>query len=84
MTIELPDVKSGGKPLTAEQARIDLACGLYAARRVTMGQAAAIAGIPYAAFMHELGKRDICMNYDAEDFEHDMRVLEELRAKANA
>ena len=84
MTIELPDVKIGSQPLTGEQARIELACGLYANQQVTMGQAAKIAGIAYVDFMHELGKRGICMNYGIEDFEHDMRVLDELAAKKNA
>jgi predicted HTH domain antitoxin len=81
MTIELPDVNIGSQPLTSEQARIELACGLYAGREVSMGRAARIAGISYTDFMHELGKRGICMNYGIEDFEHDMRVLEELAAK---
>ena len=49
-----------------------------------MGQAAKIAGIAYVDFMHELGKRGICMNYGIEDFEHDMRVLDEVAAKKNA
>ena len=84
MTIELPDVKIGSQPLTGEQARIELACGLYANQQVTMGQAAKIAGIAYVDFMHELGKRGICMNYGIEDFEHDMRVLDEVAAKKNA
>jgi predicted HTH domain antitoxin len=63
MTIELPDVKIGSQPLTSEQARIELAVGLYAGQRATMGQAAQIAGIPYTAFMQELGKHGVCLNY---------------------
>jgi predicted HTH domain antitoxin len=84
MTIELPDVKIGSEPLTPEQARIEIACGLYAGRHVSMGRAAKIAGIPYTDFMHELGRRGICLNYGVEDFEHDMRVLDELAAKKHA
>ena len=84
MTIELPDVKIGSQPLTSGQARIELACGLYAGREVSMGRAAKIAGISYTEFMHELGKRGICIHYGVEDFEHDMRVLEELAAKKAA
>ena len=84
MTIELPDKELGSLHLTDGEARIELACGLYAARKVSMGRAAKIAGIPYVDFMHELGKRGICMNYGLEDFEHDMRVLDELAAKQKA
>lgn len=75
MTIELPDVKLGSQPLTSEQARIELAAGLYANRQVTLGQAAKIAGIPYVQFMKELGQRHICMNYGIEDLDQDIATV---------
>jgi predicted HTH domain antitoxin len=84
MTIELPDVNIGSQPLTSEQARIELACALYAAWKVSMFQAVKIAGMPRIFFWDELGKRKIPRHYRAEDFEHDMRVLEELAAKKAA
>ena len=79
MTIELPDVNLGS--LTSEQARIEIACGLYAGRAASMGRAAKIAGISYTDFMHELGRRGICLNYTVEDIEHDMQMVDELAAK---
>jgi len=84
MTIELPDKELGNLRLTSEEARIEIACGLYAARKVSMGRAAKIAGISYTDFMHELGKRKICMNYDMEDLEHDIKMVEELMKKRAA
>ena len=84
MTIELPDVKIGSQPLTEAEARLALALGLYAERKVSLGRAAKIAGIPYVAFMHEMGSHGICMNYSVEDFEQDMRTLELLAAKRAA
>jgi predicted HTH domain antitoxin len=75
MTIELPDVNLGSQPLTSEQARIELAIGLYAGRHATMGQAAKIAGIPYTAFMHELGKHGVCLNYSMEDALQDIETV---------
>ena len=84
MTIELPDVNIGSQPLTSEQARIELACGLYAAWKVSMSQAVKIAGMPRILFWSELGKRKIPRHYRVEDFEHDMRVLEELAANKAA
>jgi predicted HTH domain antitoxin len=82
MTIELPDVNIGSQPLTSEQARVDFAVGLYTGRQVSLGRAAKVAGISYTDFMHELGKRGICLNYTIEDMEHDMRMADELAAKA--
>jgi len=84
MTIELPDVKIGSQPLTSEQARIELACALYAAWKISMSQAVKIAGMPRILLWEELGKRKIPRQYGVEDFEHDMRVLEELAAKKAA
>ena len=84
MTIELPDKELEWLRLTNDEARLELACGMYAARKVSLGQAAKVAGIPYVAFMHELGKRGICMNYGMEDFEHDLEMVEKLSKKRAA
>jgi predicted HTH domain antitoxin len=84
MTIELPDVNLGSQPLTSELARIELACALYAAWKISMSQAVKIAGMPWILFWKELGQRKIPRHYRVEDFEHDMRVLEELAAKKAA
>lgn len=82
MTIELPDREIGGLHLTPEQARVELAVGLYAGRHVSLGRAARIAGVPYAAFLHEIGRRGICVNYTVEDALHDMNMADELSRKA--
>ncbi len=82
MTIELPDLELGALHLTPEQMRVELAVGLYAGRHVSMGRASKIAGIPYADFMRELGRRGICLNYTVEDAQHDMAMADELSRKA--
>jgi predicted HTH domain antitoxin len=78
MTIELPDVMLGSQPLTSEQARLALALGLYAGQHVSLGCAARIAGIPYIAFMEEMGRHGICINYTMEDLDHDIAMAEKL------
>jgi predicted HTH domain antitoxin len=82
MTIELPDVNIG--PLTSEQARLAFAIGLYTGQRVSLGRAAKIAGIPYIAFMKEMGKQGICLNYTMEDLEHDFEMADKLSRKVVA
>ena len=84
MTIELPDVTLGSQPLTSEQARLDFAVGLYSGRHASLGRAARLAEISYTDFMHELGRRGICLNYTVEDIEHDMQMVDELAAKTAA
>ena len=84
MTIELPDVQIGSLLLNETEARLALALGLYAGRKVSLGRAAKIAGIPYVAFMQEMARHGICMNYSVADLEQDMRTLELLAAKKAA
>jgi predicted HTH domain antitoxin len=79
MTIEITEQELGAAKLTVSEARLDLAVGLYSGRRVSMGKAAHIAGVPYPEFLRELGRRGISVNYGVEDFEHDCNVLENLR-----
>ena len=75
MTIELPDKVIGSLHLTTEQARVELAVGLYAGRQVTLGRAAKIAGVPDTTFMHEIGRRGICINYTVEDAMQDVETV---------
>ena len=82
MTIELPDREISGLHLTPEQMRVELAVGLYAGRRVSLGRAARIAGVSYSDFMHAIGHRDLCINYTVEDALHDMAMADELSHKA--
>ena len=84
MTIELPDVKIGSQPLTGEQARIELACGLYAGWKVSIGQAMKIANMPKIPLMEELARRGIAMHYRMDDLEHDLRMAGGLSRKAEA
>jgi len=84
MTIELPDVKIGSQLLTSEQARIELACALYAAWKISMSQAVKIAGMPRILLWEELGKRKIPRQYTAEDLKHDFEMAEKLSRKTIA
>lgn len=81
MTIELPDMEIANLRLTPERARLEVAVGLYAGREVTMGQAAKISGISYAAFMRELGQRGICINYSEADALQDIETVRQRPGK---
>jgi len=75
--ITIDDELLQGLNLSDQEARIDLAVGLYADRRVTLGRAARIAGISQTEFQRELGRRRVPMNYDVAEFEADMHTLRE-------
>ena len=78
MNLELPDEEIATLCLTPEKALLELAVGLYAGRQVTLGRAARIAGVSYTSFMHEIGRRGLCMNYTVEDALHDMKMADQL------
>lgn len=58
---------------------IELAVYLYDKERLSMGQAKKLAGLTQLEFQHALAKREVCIKYDVEDFEEDMRTLDKLR-----
>lgn len=52
-------------------------CG--AARKITLGRAARIAGLPQAEFLKGLGRRGIPIHYDVADFAADLETLAALK-----
>jgi predicted HTH domain antitoxin len=57
---------------------LDLATGMYAARHLTLGQAAELANLSQGELQQELGKRRIPVHYDLEDLAYDLRAVEDL------
>jgi predicted HTH domain antitoxin len=79
--IAIHDDALRGLDLTEDQARLDLALGLFIDQRVTLGRGAEIARMSQAEFLKELGQRGIPVHYDVEDFRADLRTLESLKSK---
>lgn len=76
MNVVLPDRLEGR--LNPQDARVDLAVGMYSSGRVTMGTAAEVAGLSVPEFQRELGRRRIPVNYTAEDLAYDLQAAAEL------
>lgn len=79
MQIEVPDRISQG--LEKRDLMIDLAVGMYAARRLTLGQAAELVGVSQGEFQRELGKREIPVHYDLEDLAADLKAAGEIAGR---
>ena len=59
---------------------VELACHLFDKERLSLHQASQLAGMNRADFEDELHDRQIPIyRYDLEDFQEDMRTLEEWR-----
>ena len=65
--------------LTPEEVRLELAVWLFKEDRLTLGQAARLAGLAQAAFMRVLAQRQLPLHYGVEDLEADLRTLDALR-----
>jgi len=74
--IAIHDEALRGLDLTEDQARLDLALGLFIDQRVTLGRGAEIAMMTQTEFLKELGRRGIPVHYDVEVFRADLRALE--------
>lgn len=80
MVAVLTDKDLQGTGLTPDDLRREVAVWLFAEDRLTLGRAARLAQLSQAAMMRLLNQRDISLHYGAEDFEKDMRTLDDLRA----
>lgn len=78
LTLQLPD-QPGCDPIQPEEARIDLACAMFARGALSKLAAAALAGLDFFRFQEALAERHIS-SYSDEMLEEDLRNLAALRA----
>ena len=65
--------------LSEGELRLEIAVSLFAAERLTLGQASRLAEVPQAEFLQELGSREVPVHYGVEELEEDLKAVEELR-----
>ena len=80
MTITLPAELEA--QISPQEAALHLAIGFFAGDKVTLGQAASIAGISQPAFLQELGKRRISVHYGSGELEQDIATVERLASNS--
>jgi predicted HTH domain antitoxin len=61
-----------------DEFRLEVAVLLFQNERLTLAQAARLAGLDRLAFQRLIAGRGICIHYDVTDFEDDLRTLGEL------
>ena len=64
--------------LSPESAALHLAIGLFVTEEATLGQASAVAGMPQARFLKELGSRRIPIHYGTEELASDLAAIADL------
>ncbi len=79
MSIVIPDEIVQSTRLTAAELMQELALALFQREKLTLGQASRLSGMSQWQFQQLLGSRGIPIHYEVEDFEADLRTLEEMR-----
>jgi predicted HTH domain antitoxin len=64
-----------------DEFRLALAIFLYSELKVPAGKAGQVAGMSRIEFWEELGKRNVPINYDVDDFEQDLENIRRFRSK---
>jgi predicted HTH domain antitoxin len=75
MTVTIPDDRMGDIQVDEHDALVDIAIGIYKREQVSLGRAAEIANMSPPAFLHELERREIPINYSVDDLRQDLSSL---------
>lgn len=75
--LTVPQDVAASAGLSEHELLVELATSLYRERRVSIGQARKLSGLDYTEFFHELGKRQIPLDYTVEDAELDFITARE-------
>ena len=75
--IVVPEEALGQVKLDEHEARVHLAIGMFVEDKVTLGQAARIAGLSQPEMLRRLGHRGIAIHYGPDDLVHDLKVAEQ-------
>lgn len=73
ITINLPDALQ----ISEADLRTELAISLFQQERITLGTASQLAGLHQIEFQRLIASRGICVHYDIEDLEQDLKSLRE-------
>jgi predicted HTH domain antitoxin len=81
MKLTLPDDIPALRNMTESELRRELALSLYAARKITVVQAADVAGLSLFELQALLRDRRIPQHYDESELDKDLHVLRELGSR---
>lgn len=78
MQLNIPDEIADQAGCSGEEMLFDLGVGLLMDGRLTLGQAANLAGMSKSVFLDNMSRRRIPMPYDVDDVQADLRTLQRL------
>ncbi|MEH2417145.1 UPF0175 family protein [Nostoc sp.] len=78
MSVVIPDDILQSTKMTEDELRLEIAIMLYKQEKISSGKARAWTGPTVIEFQHELAKRGLCINYDVEDLQADIKTLQSM------
>ncbi|MEH1910561.1 UPF0175 family protein [Nostoc sp.] len=78
MSVVIPDDILQSTKMTEDELRLEIAIMLYKQEKISSGKARAWTGLRVIEFQHELAKRGLCINYDVEDLQADIKTLQSM------
>lgn len=78
MPLVIPDEIIQAMRMTEQEVAQALAVALFEKEKLTLGQAARLAGLAQYEFQHLLASQRVPVHYDVADFEQDVATLETL------
>ena len=77
MSLTISDEILNSSRMTASELLVEIAVMLFLQERVSLGKASKIAEMNYVEFQKLLAQRNISIHYDVEEFEEDIKTLQE-------
>jgi predicted HTH domain antitoxin len=75
MSVLIPDDILRASNIMEEELKLEIAIMLYKQDKISSGKARKWTGLTVIEFQHQLALRGLCINYDVEDFESDIKNL---------
>ncbi len=80
MTITIPDDALSGAEWKENELRLELAVALFQQEKLTLAQAARLAGVSRIQFQHVLAGRGLSVHFTLDDWRDEERSLEKIRS----
>ena len=78
MSVVIPDEILTAAKMSEAELKLEIAMLLYQKSKLGTGTARRLAGMHLIEFQKELARRDICIHYDVEDLQAEIKTLQEL------
>lgn len=75
MSLVIPNEVVQASGLSEEDLLLEIIIFLFQRKKISIGKASKLAGMPLSKFQHELAVRQIPIHYDVAEFEADLQTL---------